>query len=1184
MHKLWQNSAGFHSIISDLHKGESVIRLSPFPLGFGAMLAAGLATETSRPLFCITPDIRSAEHWQQNLQSWLGDSVDLLPELDIVPYHVMARSQEISAERVRVLHRMTHGLTKAVVAPVAALLRAMPPHQVFVDSVFTLKVGERLERDILLTRLLRMGYERVDTVRVPGQVSVRGGIMDLFPPSSDEPLRCEWFDDEIDSLRLFDAETQISHDSLQETVIVPAREIIWPDTDPETPLVRLQQSLDPVKEPQVRQRVAEEMDRLPNEPGLWEAYASYLYERLESVLDYRPQHSLIILWRPERVREQLRNLDRQWRRRTEDLFLEGQILDGQRQLQLSPAQLGLEQTGQRLLFEDLTDQGNHPDSERVYSFDARSVPSLQGQWQLIEEELGRKRKQGWQIVISLPDRERAERLRELLETRRMEGTIVDAISPGKAGIFLLPDTELDGFEASGLHLMVLNSQQLIGGPLKRKARRSVSPGGKQNVQTISHWQDLQPGDYVVHVSHGIGRYMGMKTMEVQGTLRDYLVLQYEGEDRLYVPTDQIDLVQKYVGNEGKAPKLYRLGGSDWARVKQRVKESVRKMAEELLRLYAARQAVEGHAFAKDTPWQRQFEDAFPYEETPDQIKAIAEIKRDMESTRPMDRLLCGDVGYGKTEVAMRSAFKAVMDDHQVAILVPTTILAQQHYLTLKKRFEGFPVKLAMLSRFITEREQQQVITDLRRGQVDIVVGTHRLLADDVDFKRLGLLIIDEEQRFGVRHKEKLKQLRNRVDVLTLTATPIPRTLHMGMVGLRDMSLIETPPENRYPVETFVVEYSDGLVKDAIEKEIARGGQVYYVFNRVRGIEQVSNRLRQLIPEARIAVAHGQLTEDELERVMMDFMEGHYDVLVCTTIIESGLDIPNVNTLIVQDSERFGLAQLYQIRGRVGRSNRLAYAYFTYHPGKILSEVAEKRLRAIKEFTELGSGFKIALRDLEIRGAGNILGPEQSGFIVSVGFDLYAQMLEEAVRELRGDGQETSRWIPSVEMPVDAYLPDEYIADSAQKSIFYKRMNNLESFEELESLHDELLDRFGEPPRPVENLLQLARLRILAADLMALNVLVEHGEVKVIFPIQLQTVIQEAQSLVPHWQRRLTVELRPKPMLRLRKPGLGSLPDGQELLRDTLQLLTDVAELPGIEAWRRSGAPSEKTLNSSPSSV
>lgn len=616
---------------------------------------------------------------------------------------------------------------------------------------------------------------------------------------------------------------------------------------------------------------------------------------------------------------------------------------------------------------------------------------------------------------------------------------------------------------------------------KQRKARKISKG-IDNAERIKSYTELKIGDYVVHQNHGIGKYMGIGTLEVSGIHRDYMHILYAGGDKLSVPIEQIDLIQKYVGSEDKEPKVYKLGGNEWTRVTNKVRSSVQNIADDLIKLYAERQSAAGYGFEKDTQEQHEFEEMFPYEETRDQLRAIEEIKKDMEQNRPMDRLLCGDVGYGKTEVAIRAAFKSAIEGKQVAVLVPTTILAQQHYETFRERFANYPLNIQVLSRFRSRKEQNETIKGVRAGTVDVVIGTHRLLSQDLVFKDLGLLIVDEEQRFGVTHKEKLKKLKTNVDVLTLTATPIPRTLHMSMLGVRDLSVIETPPENRFPVQTYVVEHSQTLTREAVERELARGGQVYYLYNRVQGIQEMAAQISMLVPEARVGIGHGQMSESELEKTILDFLDGEYDVLVSTSIIETGVDIPNVNTLIVHDADKMGLSQLYQLRGRVGRSNRIAYAYFTYQRDKVLTEVAEKRLQSIKEFTELGSGFKIAMRDLSIRGAGNLLGAEQHGFIASVGFDLYSQMLAEEIRKRKVTvlGEEDTSLKEGntvIDLSIDAYLPSEYIYDSIQKIEIYKKVAAVTSFDDASELEDELLDRFGELPEAVVNLLSVARLKV-----------------------------------------------------------------------------------------------------------
>lgn len=714
--------------------------------------------------------------------------------------------------------------------------------------------------------------------------------------------------------------------------------------------------------------------------------------------------------------------------------------------------------------------------QNIINISCKQMQNFHGQMHLLKAEIDRWKKGNYSILFLGQDEERVKKLERVLEDYEIDGSIIKGnqqLLPGK--VQMMKGNLHTGFELSIQKIAVITEEELFNKRVKKsKSRQKLS-----NAERIKSYSELKIGDYVVHVNHGIGKYLGIETLVINGVHKDYLHIRYHGSDKLYVPVEQIDLVQKYVGSEGKEPKVYKLGGSDWKKVKKKVESSVQDIADDLIKLYAEREAAVGYAFTPDGDMQREFETSFAYQETDDQLRSIVEIKKDMERARPMDRLLCGDVGYGKTEVAIRAAFKAIADGKQVAFLVPTTILAQQHHETLRERFQDYPINIGLLSRFRSKKQQTETIKGLKAGTVDIVVGTHRLLSKDIVYRDLGLLIIDEEQRFGVTHKEKIKKLKTNVDVLTLTATPIPRTLHMSMLGVRDLSVIETPPENRFPVQTYVMEYNGSLVREAIERELARDGQVYFLYNRVEDIERKAEEISMLVPDARVTYAHGQMTENELESVMISFLAGEFDVLVSTTIIETGVDIPNVNTLIVFDADRMGLSQLYQLRGRVGRSNRVAYAYFTYRKDKVLTEVAEKRLQAIKEFTELGSGFKIAMRDLSIRGAGNLLGAQQHGFIDSVGFDLYSQMLKEAIEERKGHlGAEVKKSV-EIDLEIDAYIPDTYIKDGHQKIEMYKRFRGLESLEDMEELQAEMLDRFGEYPDEVAYLFQIAEIKVYA---------------------------------------------------------------------------------------------------------
>jgi len=1091
-----------------LRQGLPEQQLYDLPEGLRGLWVRAMAEEF-RPLLVVTAGPEEAQRLASDVEAFGPDvGVDYLPAPELLPVGFYAHSPEVPAQRIRVMQGLVRGRVRVLVTDVGALAAKLPPPEVFSRSLIILRVGQNVEREELLERLARLGYRREEMVEAPGHLAVRGGLIDIYPLGAEEPVRVEFFGDEIESLRPFDPATQRSVGELEEIVITPAVVPVAPeDFRPGLDLLRkeFQQTSARLKKsrPEAARELEERMGVLLArlEAGDWPegvmSLQPFFYPRQAILPDYFNRPPIIILDEPLRLKEEAKRLEKQRLEILTQMLEGGQALPSQ-----GLAYAGVEEMEnllakyQRLYFTLLPRRAGLQVRQAI-GVGAQGLPSFQGKVGLLVQELGRWRRQGYRIILMAADSGRLEALRQNLASEGVEVAARQDLSslPPPGQVTVVPGHLRQGFSWPQAKLVILGDAELYG-PVRRP-RRPKTPrvGGK-----ITSFTDLKEGDYVVHVNHGIGRYLGIRQLEVGGVKKDYLLIQYAGNDRLYVPVDQISLVQKYIGGEGHVPRLYRLGGNEWAKVKGRVQEAVRAMAEELLTLYATRETVRGHAFSPDTPWQREFEEAFPYTETPDQLKAIAEVKADMERPKPMDRLLCGDVGYGKTEVALRAAFKAVMDGKQVAVLVPTTVLAQQHYNTFKERFGPYPVKVAVLSRFSSPREQRETVEALARGDIDIIIGTHRLLSEDVAFKDLGLVIIDEEQRFGVAHKEKLKQLRYTVDVLTMTATPIPRTLHMALAGVRDMSLIETPPEDRYPVQTYVVEYSPELVREAIRRELDRGGQVYYVHNRVADIDHVAFTVQQLVPEARIAVAHGQMAEEDLEAVMLDFIEGHYDVLVCTTIIENGLDIQNVNTLIVDEADTLGLAQLYQLRGRVGRTNRLAYAYFTYRPDKVLGEVAEKRLAAIREFTALGSGYKIALRDLQLRGAGNFLGPEQHGHMLAVGFDLYCQLLEEAVRKLRGKGLPERKQPPgaSVELNVDNYLSDDYIPDAALKMEFYQRLMAAKEPAELDEITAEMIDRFGTPPRAVENLLLMTRIRLLAGELGILHVQQRSGEVELKF--------------------------------------------------------------------------------------
>ena len=1004
--ELWEN------IEKHLHQDKDVL-LSGLSGAARTFLVQELYRTGPGRLLCIMPGEEQAYDLAQALQEGLGkDKIGLFLERDFV-----FRSENASRttlERIAVLQDLLfHPRRKALIitTPGAMLYHILSPEQMRQASL-VLQSGQEWPIRQLLQRFIQAGYERVDTVNRPGQMAVRGGILDIFPAGDREPCRLEFFGDTVESLRRFDLNSQRSGRTEERLLISPADELAGPG--------------------------------LPC-----------------TLLDYLPPASRIIFDEP---REFYQALERQSRRYQEFLKAARQEDAGRPALALldrEQLEAGLEKfslvyhtffpanlpQARVAFYQHISQQEMEPFYNRYDSLFSR-----------LQEWLDHK----YTVRLAVkPEKLREELSRELIDRHLSGIEFTSPIGPR-------------GFVSSTLQLAVVTEQDIWGKKIPRPARARAA--AEQRILV----EDLQRGDHVVHEHYGIGIYRGVTQVETDGITREYVLLQYAGTDKLYLPLDKLDLLHKYSGSEDREPRLSKLGGSEWERTRQKVAQSIQEMAEELLRLYAARATIAGHAFSPDTPWQTQFEDEFPYQETPDQLKAIQEVKKDMESPRPMDRLVCGDVGYGKTEVALRAAFKAVMDGKQVALLVPTTVLAEQHFETFSKRFKDYPTHIEVLSRFKSAAQQKKVVADLQKGLVDIVIATHRLLSKDIDLPNLGLLIVDEEHRFGVAQKEKLKALKEQVDVLSLSATPIPRSLHMGLTGLRDLSVIETPPPARYPITTYVLEYDAEIIREAVMAEVKRGGQVFLVHNRIQDIYRFKSDLEKLLPEVRIAVGHGKMKEDELAQTMRDFVAHKFDLFLCTTIIESGLDMPNVNTIIVDMADRMGLAQLYQLRGRVGRSDRVAYAYLTYRPDKVTTEAAQKRLNAIREFNELGAGIRIALRDLEIRGAGNILGAEQHGYIQAVGFDLYCRLLEQETAQLQGKALPDS-FKPQVEIDADYYIPDSYISDSGTKMRIYRRLLLASDPGEVDEIRAELDDRFGPLPEPVENFLQVASLRLKARD-------------------------------------------------------------------------------------------------------
>ena len=1090
---------------------------------------------------------------------------------DLIFYQADVHGNQLTRQRISCLQPLIEGEPETIVTTFDALMEHIVPIETLQDHMIEIGAGDQVDLAGLRKQLVTLGYESNYQVEEAGQFSVRGGIVDIFPLTEDNPVRIEFWGDEVDSIRSFDILSQRSIEKLQSIIIYPASEIVLTEEEKEEGIRRLLKDAARYEKKLRDEFLTEEAYRVKSQAqeiseqakymGIGslnlESYVNYFYDDEVSFLDYfSRKDTLIVLDEPARIKEKGEVTETEFRESMEQRLKKGYILPGQTDILFSRAQImGRIESFHCLALSALPVNKSVYKPKQRYSLTATSMNSYNNSFEALKKDLVKFKKNGYRVLLLSASRTRAKRLAEDLifagedsfsgeyssekadyGDRKYRQTAPDGdskgdsegapeeiksefnnytegsdsgyyddgntdtsgISDGERGIAKRSNKSITayytedfdriiqpgevmisygrihrGFEYPLIKFVVISESDIFTAQ-KKKKRRVKYEGG----QRIQDYSELNVGDYVVHESHGLGIYKGIEQVTVDHVTKDYMKIEYRDGGNLYIPATNLDSIQKYSSGKGAAPKLNKLGGSEWNKTKSRVKTAVDEIATDLVELYAARQHKDGFRYGKDTVWQTEFEETFPFEETDDQLAAIEATKKDMESGRIMDRLICGDVGYGKTEIALRAAFKAVQDNKQVAYLVPTTILAQQHYNTFVQRMKDYPIRIDMLSRFNTAAQQKKTVADLKKGMVDIVIGTHRLLSKDVDYKDIGLLIIDEEQRFGVRHKETIKKLKENVDVLTLTATPIPRTLHMSLIGIRDMSVLEEAPQDRMPIQTYVMEYNEELVREAINRELARDGQVFYVYNRVDTIVEMTAFIQKLVPEANVAFAHGQMKEQELERIMVDFINGEIDVLVSTTIIETGLDISNVNTMIIHDSDKMGLSQLYQLRGRVGRSNRTAYAFLMYKKDKLLKEIAEKRLQAIRDYTELGSGYKIAMRDLEIRGAGNLLGEMQSGHMEAVGYDLYCKMLNDAVRNKKGLDTPPDNEV-SVDINVDAFIPDSYIMNENQKIDIYKRIAAIDSDREREEMQEELTDRFGELPRSVINLLNIANMRMLA---------------------------------------------------------------------------------------------------------
>lgn len=1053
-----------------------------------AHLAAAMRLETGLPLFIVCPDDTSAEQMSKNIGAFLNIEVPVILSRELALYSTEGVSRMTEQQRLSSLYALAKGTSSVTVCTVSALLQRTMPPETLLDSAIEFSVGRTIDPQEVERALVRCGYSRAEQVEGPGQFSRRGGILDFFSPAYLNPVRCEFWGDDIDSIGFFDVQTQRRTENLKSCLVLPAAETLTShyaggDEKLGAFLLSLCNKLskrgNAHQVSKLRETLQEDGDRLKEQHGLPSAdrYMALIHKKRTSALHYIPAGALVMLDQPGKILEHGREYIRELNSDSESLIESGVLLRDCADFALDPDEMFSFLSDFPLILTDAFTLGRVPIQPRsIISVQAKQLSSYCGNGDAVAHEAESYKNLNYRTVILASDERRANLLREMLFERGVSAGFdyeLKKIPEGTDCIITIGGLSA-GFEYPSARLAVLSDMQFVRRPEKRYKLRTGS--AIKEKKKLGSYSDLSVGDLVVHEFHGIGKFEGIIKMPVDGAEKDYIKIRYAGTDTLYVPATQLDLVAKYVGGGDDRPmKLSKMGGTDWKKTKSRAKAAAKEMAKELIALYAERRARPGHAFPPDTPWQKEFEDAFGYMETDDQLRSVDEIKRDMESEVPMDRLLCGDVGYGKTEVALRAVMKCVMDGKQAAILVPTTVLAQQHYQTAMQRFFGYPVKIDVLSRFRTPGQMRTTLRSLRDGGIDIIIGTHRLLQKDVYFKDLGLLVVDEEQRFGVSHKERLREMAKQVDTLTLSATPIPRTLNMALSGIRDMSMLEEPPQNRQPVQTFVMEHDWDTVCDAIRREVQRGGQVFYLHNRVDSIDRTAYRISQMIEGVSIAVAHGKMSQEQLSSVMEDMVAGEIQVLVCTTIIETGIDIPNVNTLIIEDADKLGLAQLHQIRGRVGRSGRRAVAYLTFRRDKVLTEIAEKRLSAIREFAEFNSGFKIAMRDLEIRGAGNLLGAEQSGHMIDVGYDMYLKLLDEAVLEERGE-KPVHRAECAADLAVSANIPESYVSSSEQRMDLYRRIALIRTEEEADDLTDELIDRFGDPPPGVNALIHVALLR------------------------------------------------------------------------------------------------------------
>ena len=1112
---------------------------------------------TKKPICIITYNEIQAKKILEDLK-YFTDKVVYFPKKEVITYDYIAESKNLPYERIETLNKMQEMRTGIVVTTIEAAIQKMISKKALYKNILKFKVGETSDFESIKQKLVNLGYVRCDLIEGRGQFSIRGGIVDISITEKNG-VRIEFWGDEIDSIRFFNIVSQRSIENIEKVTIYPAHEyILEKDIDKVIPKIRNTIYNDNLQE-QVEQDI--ELIKSGNYISKIDRYINSFYEEQNTILDYLSDNYLIFLDEENKINQRIINVNKDCQNIIQLLIDKNKIIPEELKNINNIEQFEENIDNKQIIYIEKLDNEIKKQAEK-YKWIYKERNFSKSEIEILFKELLKAQEEKKRIYILAETKEKAKKICSLLN----EKEIINKYEENLNQTIIVKNTESlvtvsvgklsSGFECFDTNQLVITSQELIEGEKRKTYKSSAFKEGEKVV-----YADLKIGDYVVHKNYGIGIFIGVNTITADGTTKDYIKLKYYGDDVLYVPTNQLDSVRKYVGGDEGGLKVNKLGTKEWLNTKAKVKKNLRQVAKELIELYAKREKSKGYAFPADTPWQTQFEDSFPYQETDDQLRCIDEVKKDMENSKPMDRLLCGDVGYGKTEVAIRAAFKAVMGGKQVAYLAPTTVLAEQQYKEFKERMTNFGIRVEVLNRFKTKKQQTEIINKLKLGEVDIVVGTHRILSKDVEFKDLGLLIIDEEHRFGVKDKEKIKQYKATIDVLTMTATPIPRTLHMSIVGVRDMSVIYEPPYNRKPVQTYVLEYDKEVVKEAITRELERNGQVFYLFNNVENIIQKADEISEMVPEAKVAYAHGQMSGREIEDIMEEFIQGNTNVLVCTTILESGIDIPNANTIIVENADRMGLAQLYQIRGRVGRSDRQGYAYITYKRDKLLSEVADKRLKAIKEFTEFGSGFKIAMRDLEIRGAGSLLGEIQSGHMEQVGYDTYCNLLDEVVKEMQGEEIK-----PEIDVQIDldatCYIPDEYISDSSQKIEIYQDIALCKNEEDIQNVIDEMIDRFGNMPKEIENLIEIARIKILCKKL---NISKVQGKRSfVVFMFEIGELDIDVNELVKMYKNKIRFSQGLKPQITYVLENAT----GMKMLREVEEFLKSINDLKEIEQKER----------------